>query len=57
VEELLAGLKSYFDKYNGHRPHQFLNYHTPAAVYFEQLNKNKEVFSSTLIIPDCDNSI
>ena len=57
MEELLAGLKAYFDKYNQHRPHQSLNYRTPAAVYFEQSHKNKEKLNSTLIIPDCDNFI
>jgi len=57
VEELLVGLKAYFDKYNQHRPHQFLNYRTPQAVYFEQLNKNKEISDSILVIPTCDNFI
>jgi putative transposase len=57
VEELLAGLKAYFDKYNQRRPHQSLNYRTPAAVYFEQLNKNKEKLNSTLIISDYDDFI
>jgi len=34
VEELVAGLRTYFDYYNNHRPHQTLNKKTPAEVYF-----------------------
>ena len=33
VREAVAGLKSYFEFYNGERLHQALNYQTPAAVY------------------------
>jgi len=34
VPELDAGLHSYFQFYNGDRPHQSLGYRTPAEVYF-----------------------
>ena len=33
VPELEAGLKAYFDFYNGVRPHQSLGYRTPATVH------------------------
>jgi putative transposase len=35
-KELYEGLREYFDFYNNVRPHQSLNYRTPAAVYFER---------------------
>lgn len=35
VPELHAGLTSYFDFYNGERPHQALEYRTPKEVYCE----------------------
>jgi len=38
VKELYEGLKSYFEFYNHQRPHQALNYRTPAEVYFESTN-------------------
>ena len=57
VEELLAGLKAYFDKYNQHRLHQSLNYRTPAAVYFEQLNNKKQILNSTLFINNSEHHI
>lgn len=34
VPELLAGLQRYFTRYNRHRPHQSLDYRTPAEVFF-----------------------
>lgn len=34
VPELTAGLRAYFTFYNHHRPHQSLNYRTPAEVHF-----------------------
>lgn len=34
-KELYEGLKSYIEFYNNQRPHQSLNYKTPADVYFE----------------------
>lgn len=37
-KELYEGLKSYFEFYNHQRPHQALNYRTPAEVYFETAN-------------------
>jgi putative transposase len=37
-KELYEGLKSYFEFYNHQRPHQALNYRTPAEVYFEAAN-------------------
>ena len=33
VGEALVGLGNYFDKYNHYRPHQSLDYFTPAQVY------------------------
>jgi len=33
-KELTASLKEYFEDYNNYRPHQSLNYLTPATVYF-----------------------
>jgi len=36
VTEARMHLKKYFDFYNHERPHQALNYKTPAAVYFEK---------------------
>jgi putative transposase len=33
VPELLQGLRSYFEFYNNERPHQGLDYQTPATVY------------------------
>ena len=57
VEELLVGLTAYFDKYNQRRPHQSLNYRTPAAVYFEQRNIKKQNLNSTLFISDTEDYI
>lgn len=34
VQEARDSLKAYFDFYNHHRPHQSLNYQTPAKIYF-----------------------
>ncbi len=34
VSEALANLREYFGFYNNERPHQSLDYQTPAAVYF-----------------------
>ena len=39
-KELIAGLKEYFIDYNNHRPHQSLNYLTPAEVYFGNYTLN-----------------
>jgi putative transposase len=36
VAELEIGLTEYFQFYNHHRPHQSLNYQTPAWVHFQQ---------------------
>jgi putative transposase len=36
VAELEIGLTEYFQLYNHHRPHQSLNYQTPAWVHFQQ---------------------
>jgi putative transposase len=36
VVELETGLTEYFQLYNYHRPHQSLNYQTPAWVHFQQ---------------------
>ena len=33
--ELMSGLTGYFGFYNDERPHQSLEYRTPAEVYFE----------------------
>ena len=37
VKELFVGLKKYFDFYNNQRPHQGLDYKTPADVYKSQI--------------------
>jgi putative transposase len=34
LAEARAGLKTYFDEYNGDRPHQSLDYRTPEEVHF-----------------------
>ena len=34
TEELLAGLRTFFDYYNNERPHSSLGDRTPAEVYF-----------------------
>jgi putative transposase len=34
VPELDAGLHAYFQFYNTDRPHQSLNYRTPAEIHF-----------------------
>jgi len=39
VPDAIANLKSYFHLYNFERPHQSLNYQTPAAIYFGIPNK------------------
>jgi putative transposase len=38
VVELETGLTEYFQLYNDHRPHQNLNYQTPASVHFQQVS-------------------
>lgn len=50
VQETKEGIKTYLDYYNNERPHQSLDYKTPAEVYYfkgllEQadLSKNKDV--------------
>ena len=43
--ELDAGLTQYFQLYNHHRPHQSLNYRTPACVHFDIMG--------TKFIPSC----
>ncbi len=49
VAECRAGLTKFFDSYNNYRPHQSLNYLTPAEAYFGQ-NK-KTAFTEQLNIP------
>jgi putative transposase len=39
VPDAITNLKSYFHLYNFERPHQSLNYQTPAAIYFGIPNK------------------
>ena len=36
LKEVRQGLKKYFNFYNEKRPHQGLEYRTPAEVYFEK---------------------
>ncbi len=38
-KELWAGIHHYFTRYNYHRPHQSLNYLTPAQVYLQDKGK------------------
>lgn len=39
---LYEGLKEYFDFYNNSRPHQSLDYKTPAEVYFAESSKGSQ---------------
>ena len=50
VAECRAGLTKFFDSYNNYRPHQSLNYLTPAEAYFGQ-NK-KTAFTEQINIPN-----
>jgi putative transposase len=43
VDEAVVGLGNYFDKYNHYRPHQSLDYFTPAQVYFDNLKIQQAV--------------
>ena len=43
VREVTSEIREYFDFYNNGRPHQFLDYHTPAEVYFDGFFKKKAV--------------
>nr|NGX37428.1 hypothetical protein [Chlamydiota bacterium] len=36
LKDVRQGLKKYFEFYNEKRPHQGLEYRTPAEVYFEK---------------------
>jgi putative transposase len=40
VPMLIGGLGSYFDFYNRERPHQSLDYRTPASVYYMREGRN-----------------
>jgi len=40
ISEAHSGLNEYFPFYNNERPHQSLDYHTPAEVYFQSVNNN-----------------
>jgi len=42
VGEARGGLERYFEFYNHHRPHQALDYRTPAVVYFDDRGKGEE---------------
>lgn len=42
VSEARQGIGNYIDFYNQERPHQSLNYRTPAEVYFDIDNQNNE---------------
>jgi putative transposase len=41
VSEARQGIGNYINFYNQERPHQSLNYKTPAEVYFSSDNQNK----------------
>jgi len=41
VPEAKQGINDYMTFYNQERPHQSLNYKTPAEVYFDKSNQNK----------------
>lgn len=41
VFEAYHDLKKYFEFYNHKRPHQSLDYRTPAEVYFQKINTKK----------------
>ena len=43
VDEAMVGLGNYFDKYNHYRPHQSLDYFTPAQVYKGNLKLEQAV--------------
>lgn len=40
VIEVVLGIEEYFNFYNNRRPHQSLNYHTPAEIYFKKCSLN-----------------
>ncbi len=42
ASEAREGIGNYIDFYNQERPHQSLNYRTPAEVYFDIDNQNNE---------------
>lgn len=43
VHEAKQGINDYMTFYNQERPHQSLNYKTPAEVYFDTNKKGKQV--------------
>ncbi len=36
IQELTQGINEYYEYYNNTRPHQSLDYHTPAQIYFKE---------------------
>ena len=46
VPEAKQGINDYMTFYNQERPHQSLNYKTPAEVYFGSNNQRKSLSSS-----------
>jgi len=41
VREAIQDIGEYFDFYNNERPHQSLDYHTPAKIYFNGFFQRK----------------
>lgn len=48
ITEVQMGLATYFRFYNTERPHQSLNYQTPASLYFAGLNITKSKRAATI---------
>ena len=48
LREGRQGIDYYFNFYNEERPHQSLNYMTPAEVYFKDLAKDKRKMFTSL---------
>ena len=46
IQEAKNGIKTYFDYYNNERPHQSLDYKTPAEVYFNGLLEQADLLKN-----------
>jgi len=41
IPECREGIKTYFDRYNNHREHQYLDYNYPSEIYFGEIRLKK----------------